>query len=330
MPKYTLAELSQKLGEPYDGDGSLLIESVGEITATKKGMLSFVANPKYVTKISECNASALIIPKDLETDFRPVIRSSNPYLTFTKALSLFYENNRPISGGVHPTCKVASDVQLGQDVTLMAHVIVEEGAVIGDRSVIFPGSYIGKQAVIGTEVTLYPHVSIGDGCRVGARSILHGGCRIGTGNFRSAAQAPVLLEEDIELGANVVISGTGEMPSKVGMGTKIDNLVQIGAGSTIGRHCIVIAQVTMAEQVSMGDHVVIAGQVVIDSQVSIGSQSRVGAKSVVDSDIPANSDYWGHPAQPMNREKRMKASLARLPRLFEKIQTMEERLKGDR
>lgn len=331
MPQFTVAEISEQLGEAFEGDGSRIITGVGEITAAKEGILSFVANPKYINKIRECKASALIIPTDLETEFRPVIRSMNPYLTFTRALGIFHAKNRPLSGGVHPTSKVADDVQLGSESTVMAHAIVDRGAVIGDRSVIYPGCFVGKNAVIGNDVTLYPHVSVTDGCHIEDLCILHGGCRIGSNRspFEIGGGIPVTLGRDIELGANVVIAGCSELPTVIGEGTKIDNLVQVGFGVTMGIQCIVVAQVSISDNTDIGDYVVIAGQVVINGNLSIGPRSRIGAKSVVQTDVPADADFWGDPAQPINKEKRLKANLLRLPRLFEKIQSIEDRFNNE-
>lgn len=326
MPIYTLKELCEKLGEPFEGDGSIQITGVAEITSAKDGDLSFVANPKYVTKIPLCHASAMIVPKDLETDFRPVIRSSNPYLTFTQALYLFYKDQRKLSGGVHPSSQVDPSACLGNDITVMPHAIVEKDAVIGDRSILYPGVYVGEGAVVGCDVILYPHVSVYAGCVVGDQSILHAGCRIGPVNMQAplSGQPAVVIETDVELGANVVVAGIGESPTRIGEGTKIDNLVQIGIGTSIGPHCIIVAQVTIGDHVTMGERVTVAGQVVLSPGVDIGERARIGAKSVVVDDVPPDADYWGVPAQPHSKEKRLKANIARLPRLFEKIQNLEE------
>ncbi len=331
MPVFTLDQLCQKLEVAYEGDGSTQLQGVAEITAAKKGDISFVANPKYVSKINLCNASAIIIPNDLETEFRPVIRSENPYLTFTKALHLFHRDNRRISGGVHISSQVSPTVALGKDVTIMPHAIIQENVVIGDRVVIYPGVFIGRDTVIGDEVTLYPHVSIAAGCQIDALSIIHAGCRIGSVDDMQSPPSgyPVHIEKDVELGANVVIAGIPEAPTLIGEGTKIDNLVQIGAGCRFGSHCIIVSQVTIGDHAAFGDGVAIAGQVVISPGIKIGDFSRIGAKSVVVDDVPPNSIYWGIPAKPHREEKRLKANLARLPRIFEKIHTLEKQMLGN-
>ncbi len=328
MPTYSLEKLCEKLGTPFEGDGSIQISGVAEITSAKEGEISFVANPKYVSKISQCQASAMIVPKDLETNFRPVIRSVNPYLTFTQALYLFHKDKRKLSGGVHPSSQVDKDVQLGQDITIMPHAIVEEGVVIGDRSILYPGVYIGRGSVIGDDVILYPYVSIYAGCVVGDRTILHAGCRIGPVGLESplGSVPPVTLKNDIEIGANVVVSGISESPTVICEGTKIDNLVQVGSGTTIGPHCIIVAQVTICDHVTMEESVTVAGQVVISSGVTISKDARIGAKSVIVGDVPENADYWGVPAQPHTKEKRLKANIARIPKLFGKIQVLEDQL----
>ncbi|MGI6456795.1 MAG: UDP-3-O-(3-hydroxymyristoyl)glucosamine N-acyltransferase [bacterium] len=331
MPIYTLENLCQILGESFEGDGTIELKGVAEITAAKEGEISFVANPKYVSKISLCNASALIVSHDLDTDFRPVIRSANPYLTFTKALHLFHKDNRKIAGGVHISSQVATSVSLGQDVTIMPHVIVENDVTIGDRAVIYSGVYLGKGTVIGNDVTLYPHVTIAPYCEIRDQVILHAGCRIGDNHLeQKPAQPCVVLERDVELGANVVVSGSPDAPTRIAEGTKIDNLVQIGAGTQIGPHCIIVAQVTLDNHVTLKERVTIAGQVVISSGVTVGERSRIGAKSVVVDDIPPDSDYWGAPAQPLTEEKRMKANLLRVPRLLDKLKTIEEQIQKDK
>lgn len=328
MPTYTLRDLCEKLGEPFEGDGSIQIMGVAEITAAKEGDLSFVANPKYVAKIPLCRASAMIVPKELETRFRPVIRSSNPYLTFTQALYLFHKDQRKLSGGVHPASQVDPSARLGNEITIMPNAIVEKDAVIGDRSILYPGVFVGERAVIGSDVILYPHVTIYSGCQIQDLSILHAGCRIGPVDMNVSPQgsSAVILQADVELGANVVVSGACESPTVIGEGTKIDNLVQIGVGTTIGPHCIIVAQVAIGDHVVMEERVTIAGQVVISSGVRIGGRTQIGAKSVVESDVPPESVYWGTPAQPFSKEKRMKAHIARLPKLFDKIQHLEDQL----
>lgn len=322
---FTLAELSEKLAEPFEGDGATPLKGVAEITSAQEGDLSFVANPKYVANIASTKASALIVPKDLETGFRPLIRSVNPYLSFTKALHLFHDKPRRTSGGVDPAAHVHEGVQLGHDVTVMAHAMIEEGAVIEDRTVIYPGVFIGKNAHIGRDATLYPNVFIYEGCQVGERTILHAGCRIG-GLDQVPGSASVILEADLELGANVVVASGLERPTRIQEGTKIDNLVQVGPGAVIGPHCIIVSQVMIGQGATLDERVTIAGQVVVTEDVTIGASARIGAQSVVTSDVPPDSDFWGSPAQSHRQEKRLKANIARLPKLFEKIHQLEDKI----
>ncbi|MEW6235329.1 MAG: UDP-3-O-(3-hydroxymyristoyl)glucosamine N-acyltransferase [Candidatus Omnitrophota bacterium] len=326
MPIFTLQELSEKLNESFEGDGAIQIKGVAPIDSAREGELSFVANPKYVSLISACKASALIAPKDLDTNFRPLIRSANPYLTFTKALTLFHESARRISGGFHPASVLGENIRFGKDVTVMAHAIVEDNAVIGDRTILYPGVFVGRGAVIGEDVTLYPNVAIYPECSIGDRSILHAGCRIGSETESPAPckSRPVELENDIELGANVAASGAPEAPTRIGEGTKIDNLVQIAAGARIGPHCIIVSQVAIGGFAVLEERVTIAGQVVISPGVTVGARSRIGAKSVVMENVPPDSDYWGIPAQPIHQEMRLKANINRLPKIFDRIRSLEE------
>lgn len=328
MTTYSIKDLAEKLNCNYEGDGSIIIKGVAEITAAKEGDLSFVANPKYIGKLPFSKASAVIVHQELETDFRPVIWSSNPYLTFSKAIYLFHQDQRRLAGGVHPSAQVTQSVKLGKDITIMPHAIIEDDVVIGDRTIVYPGVFIGNGSVIGSDAILYPHVSIYSKCVVGDRNILHAGVRVGPSLVASLGQPEisVVLEADVELGANVVVSGFPQAPTSIGEGTKIDNLVQIGAGTEIGPHCIIVAQVTIGEQVTLKERVTIAGQVVVSPGVVIEERSRIGAKSVVVSHVPPDSDYWGVPAQHHSKEKRFKANIARLPKLFSRIQALEEYL----
>lgn len=326
----TLKELCEKLNEPFEGDESTPIRGVAEIQNAQTGDLSFVANPKYVARIPESRASVLIVPTDLETDFRPLIRASNPYLTFTKAIQLFHTKPSLTSGGVHESCHVSPDASLGSDVTVMAHATIEAGARIGDRTVLYPGVFIGQNTVIGNDVTLYPHVSVYAGCTIADNTIIHAGCRIGAplaGNYPEGC-VPVVLGSDLEIGANVVITGNELSPTTIKDGTKIDNLVQVGGATVIGEHCIIVAQVTIGDHVTMGQRVTIAGQVVLTPGITLGDHARIGAQSVVTTDVPPNSDFWGSPAQPHRDEKRMKANVARLPRILERVNRLEDQLSG--
>lgn len=326
----SLQELCDKLGEPFEGNASTLIKGVAEIGNASEGDLSFVANPKYVSKIPESRASVLIVPTDLETDFRPLIRSNNPYLTFTKAIQLFHEKPRPSSGGIHESCAVSPHATIGRDVTIMANVTVEDGAVIGERTLLYPGVFIGANARIGEDCTLYPHVSVYDGCTLGDNTIIHSGSRIGTpisGTYTKPC-VPVELGKNVEIGANVVIAGDELTTTTIGEGTKIDNLVQIGGGTCIGNHCIIVAQVTIGDHVTMDERVTIAGQVVLSPGVSLGARARIGAQSVVMTDVPPDSDFWGSPAQPHRDEKRMKANVARLPRIIDRVHRLEDHVSG--
>ncbi|MBZ0254871.1 hypothetical protein K8I31_02335 [bacterium] len=211
----------------------------------------------------------------------------------------------------------------------MAHAIVEDGVELGDRAVLYPGVFIGAGSKIGNDVTLYPHVSIYEGCEIHDRVILHAGCRIGASVLnQDDPTPPVVIGSDVELGANVVATGLVGAPTRIGDGSKIDNLVQIGAGTTIGPHCIIVAQVCLGDGVTLGEYVTIAGQVVVSKNITLGARSRIGAQSVVTEDVPADETYWGAPAQPHSQEKRQKANLARLPKLFEKLRQFEDKISG--
>ncbi len=333
MPVLTTGELAQELGAILEGDATVPLSGVSGIVEADPGDLSFIHNPKYIDKIAQTQASALIVPMTLETDFRPILRAENPYLTFAKAISILAPGRQLPPPGIHSTAVIGQNVSIGEGASIQAHVIVEEGCFIGDHVVLYPMSYIGAGSAIGDESVIHPRVTIGERVSVGARAIIHPGTSIGSEGMNNGDQStnPALsveIGDDIEIGSNVVVAKGRSEPTRIGSGTKIDNLVQIGSDAQIGNCCIIVAQTGIGENVVLEDGVTLAGQASIRPGIRVGKGATIAAQSVVETDVPAGQVYFGFPAKPHDQEMRIKVCVSKLPNLFKTVKELEKKLEN--
>jgi UDP-3-O-[3-hydroxymyristoyl] glucosamine N-acyltransferase len=231
---------------------------------------------------------------------------------------------------------IAPDARVGEGASIGPHCTVERGARVGARTVLMAGCYVGAEAAIGDDGYLYPNVVVREECVVGDRVVIHPGTVIGSDGFGFAFDAGryhkvpqvgnVVVGDDVEIGANVTIDRATTDSTRIGHGSKIDNLVQIGHNVVIGEHCIVVAQVGISGSTRLEDYVTIAGQAGIVGHVVIGRGAQVGAQSGVTKSVPAGSQWFGYPAAPLSLFKRINAYIQRLPDLFRRTKALEERL----
>lgn len=330
MAEMKIADLARQIDGDVVGDGSVVVTGVAGVAEAGPGDLSFIHSAKYIDAVKHSKASALIVSRELETDFRPLIRTANPYQAFAKAIGLLVELHQPPPPGIHPTATVAESARIADDASIGAHVVVEEGAVIGSGSVLRPGVYVGALCQIGDQALIYPNVTINTQCLIGDNVIIHSGTTVGADNGADETEAGthrVLLEDDVEIGANCSIC-LGDPPTVLGRGTKLDNLVNIGPGATIEEECIIVAQVLVGAGAVVGRGATIAGQVSIQDGVKVGSSSMVAAKSVVTKDVPPNSVVSGAPAVPHALDMKLDAYMKRLPNIVDRIQRIESTLRG--
>ena len=332
MPAITTGELARLLAVDLQGDENVTLEGVSGIAEAKQGDLSFIHSPKYVPQIQTTRASALIIPQGMETDFRPVLRCENPYLTFAKAISVIAPQAKKAPVGVHPTAILGAGVRMGEGVSIQANVVVEDNAFIGEHTVLYPMSYVGQGSVIGDNCIIYPRVTIGERVAIGSRTTIHPGTNIGgdlTPNEQLVkSNAPfVEIGEEVEIGANGVIANGKDRTTQIGAGTKIDNLVRISSGAQIGRSCILVAQTGVGENSTLEDGVTLAGQASVCDGLHVGKGAIIAAQSVVETDVPPGEVYYGFPARPHDQEMRLKVCINRLPKLFKTVKQLQEKLK---
>lgn len=334
--KKTLAEIAALIGGELVGDGQTVITGLSGIKEAREGDLSFVANDRYFPLVETTKASAIITPRGMTVASRPIIRTDNPSLAFARIASLVIETETPHPRGIHPTAVIAPEARLGRDVTVGPYAVIEAGADIGDRTIIYSGAYVGAKSRVGADGLIYPHVIIRERVVIGARVIIHSGTVIGADGFGFVATngihekipqlGTVEVEDDVEIGANVTVDRARFDKTVIGRGTKIDNLVQIAHNVRIGRNCIIVSQVGISGSTIIEDNVTLAGQVGVAGHLTIGTGAVVASKSGVPSSLEPNAVYWGIPAKPMMEAKRVNACLQRLPSYVKTIQDLQKRV----
>lgn len=333
-----LSEIADRLGGALEGDGSIEITAVAGLKEAARGDLSFLANPKYAAQVATTDASAVIVPSDWDRSTKcALIRVENSDQSFALAAEWFYEPVPPAKPGIHPTACVADSARVGEGVSIGAHCTIEEGVVIGDNTEIQANCVVGYKTVIGEDCLLYPLVSIREFTEIGNRVIIHNGAVVGSDGFGYAVQkdgsrtkipqiGKVVIEDDVEIGANVAIDRARFGKTKIGKGTKIDNLVQIAHNVVIGEHSVMCGQAGISGSTIIGSRVILAGQAGLAGHLEVGDGAIVGAQAGVMRDVDPKDFVMGSPALPHLQFKKMYANTMLLPKLKDKIKQLEERV----
>ncbi len=334
--RVTLETVAKAIDGEVIGDGSIEITGVAGIREAREGELTFLANRRYESYLGETRASAIIVAGNHRVTDKTLVRNSNPYLAYLKAVCFFQGDAPRAEPGIHATAVVMPGADIDPSASIGPHVVVEAGARIGAEARIDAGCYIGAGATVGSQTRLYPNVTLREECALGDRVIVHSGTVIGSDGFgfvrdgdlyRKLPQVgTVAVENDVEIGANVTIDRATTGTTRIGEGCKIDNLVQIGHNVQIGPHCIIVAQVGISGSTEVGDHVVIAGQVGIVGHIEIGSGAQIGAKSGVARSIKPGQRVFGYPALPVVQAKRIEACLRNLPDLIQTVRSLKRRV----
>jgi len=334
----TVKDIAKALNGEVIGDDSLVIKGVSGIKEAKKGEIAFVANPKYLSLLKETNASAVITSRDVEDAPKTIIRTENPSLAFAKVISLFNPDEIERIKGIHPSSVIAKDVTLGEDITIGPFCVIEDGAKIGTGTILHAGVYVGAKAQIDKDCIIYPYVSIREKIIVGKRVIIHNGTVVGSDGFgfakvkgmhRKIPQiGTVVIEDDVEIGANVTIDRARFDKTVIGRGTKIDNLVQIAHNVIIGEGSIVVAQAGISGTTVVGKNVTLAGQAGLVGHITIGDNAIVAAQAAVTKSVEANTCVSGYPAKPHQIAKRVNACVQKLPNLFKQVALLEKKIES--
>ena len=337
-----LSQLADHLGAKLVGDPGRVIEGVATLETAGAKDVAFLARRKYLPYLGATGAAAVLISRDMgEIDAPPdtsLLWVEDAYLALAETLSLLYPEAKH-EAQIAPTALVAQGVELGSEVSIGAYSVVEAGAKLGDGVTVGPLCFIGENCVLGAGTELKDQVSLYANTEVGARCILHSGTRVGVDGFGYVVQenqhrkvpqiGRCVLEDDVEVGANVCIDRGSVGETRVGAGTKIDNLVHIAHNVSIGKGCIIVAQVGIAGSTTIGNGVALAGQVGIVGHLHIGDGARVAAQAGVSHDIPAGETWFGYPARPRTEAMRASAAFLKLPELIRRVRRIERQLNSD-
>jgi UDP-3-O-[3-hydroxymyristoyl] glucosamine N-acyltransferase len=331
-----LRELAERLGCRLEGDGALEISRVASLEDADEGDIAFFANPRYAPALRRTRASAVILGDSAPAAPCAMLRAAHPYLAFANALSVFVSSAHP-PPGIDELSSVAPDATLGRDVSIGPFSSVGRGARVGDRTIVYPNVFIGDGAIVGDDCIIHSHAAIRERVVVGSRVVIQNGAVIGAdgygfvkrpdGTHQKIPQAAiVVLEDDVEIGANTTIDRPAIGETRVQAGAKIDNLVQIGHGVKVGRNTLMAAQVGIAGSTSIGDNVTLAGQVGVAGHVTIGKGVSAVGQSGITNSVPDGMFVSGYPA--IENKEWLKSSVIfrRLPELRKRIASLEERI----
>jgi UDP-3-O-[3-hydroxymyristoyl] glucosamine N-acyltransferase len=334
----TLGELARRLECPVEGDAAIEIRRVAKIEEAGPGDLTFLANPKYASKLASTKASAVIMNGEAVEAPCAVIRSQSPYLTFARAAQAL-SPDQPPAAGVHSLASVAVDAAVDPTATVGAFAVIGAAATIGARTIVHSHVVIGDGTTIGPDCILHAHVSIRERCTIGARVIVQNGAVVGSDGYGFAQRAdgshekipqtaPVVIEDDVEIGANTTIDRPAVGETRIKAGTKIDNLVQIGHGVVLGKNVLLAAQVGIAGSTVLGDHVVFGGQVGVGGHLTIGDRVKAVGQSGITNSVDADAFVSGYPAIDNSEWRRSAAVFRKLPEMRRQLRALEERLRA--
>lgn len=333
----SLQQIADLVSGQLFGDPDVEVSGVSSIAEAGPGDLVFAESRRHAAEAEGSQASAMLTRHEPESGAKPAVVVGDPRTAFATVLELFAAK---MTGepGIDPTARVHESVCLGDNVSVCYNAFIGADVKIGDNSVILPFCYIGDGVVIGDNTVVNPHVTIYPTCRIGNRVIIHSGAVIGADGFgfnqvegehrKIPHIGSVLIEDDVEIGANVTVDRARTGFTEVGAGTKIDNLVHVAHNVKIGRNCIVVAQVGISGSVRVGNNVILAGQAGVKDHVTIGDNVQVAARAGIISDISKGSKIAGFPARPYGDQMRIWASLANLPGLVKQVQTLESRVRA--
>lgn len=334
---FNLAELAAIAGGRVAGDALTPINGIAGIRDAAPGEITFLANSKYEQFVKSTRASALIGRPGIESPL-PKIEMEDPYLGFLKVLTVFAETRRiRYPREIHPTAIIDPGAQIGNDVSIGPYCQVCRGASIGTGSTLLLGTFVGQDVSLGEGCLVYANVTIREGSTLGNRVILQPGVVVGSDGFGFAKDGEanrkipqigtVVIEDDVEIGANSTIDRATTGVTRICSGTKIDNLVMIAHNVIVGKNTMLAGQVGISGSTEVGENVIMAGQVGTVGHITIGDRVVVGAQSGVSKSVPSDTTVFGYPARDHQKARKLHGYTMRLPEMHKKIKELEQRIK---
>jgi UDP-3-O-[3-hydroxymyristoyl] glucosamine N-acyltransferase len=332
----TVQQLAALVQGQVHGDGNLVITGAGPLGEARAGHITFVEDDKHAGQLHDCPASAAVVHPAVAANGKTLIRVADPLNAFIAIVRFLQGRAEPPPHGIDPLAGVHPGAQIGPDASVFPFAVVGEGSVVGARCRLFSGAVVGRHCRLGDDVTLYPNAVLYDGTVLGHRVIVHANAVLGADGFGYRLQdgrhvkvpqlGHVEIGDDVEIGACTTIDRGTFQATRVGEGTKIDNLVQIGHNCQVGRHNLFVSQLGIAGSSSTGEYVVIAGQVGVVDHVHIGDRAKIGAKAGVTKDVPCGQRMLGAPATPERDQKRILMTLEKLPEIRKDLRRIKQHL----
>ena len=342
-PYISLQDLASLTNSTVVGDPSYLICDVADLETAGAEDISFLnklpfgQSSRYEKMMSQSKAGAIFVHPDVQrVEGRNYLLNEDPSRAFQHILEKLKKESQELSGfdGVHPTAVVHSSAKLGKDITLGPYSVIDKGCIIGDGSHIGAHCYLGPFTEVGLNCIFHPHVMVREGCKIGNRVILQPGAIIGSDGFGYTTDKKgchtklnqvgnVILEDDVEIGANTTIDRSRFKSTKIGRGSKIDNLVQIGHGVQIGEDNLIVAQTGIAGSTKTGRCVVLAGQVGVTGHIEICSGVIVTARAGVDKSLTEPGKYGGVPARPLRQHNETQVYVQNIKKWVDEVKTLK-------
>lgn len=335
---FTARQIAEILNGTIEGDAGATVSSFSKIEEGKQGTISFLANPKYKHYIYSTRASIVLVNDDFEAE-EPVqatlIRVPNAYAALAMLLDMV-EKMKPRKKGIEPMTYIADNVKKGNDIYVGSFSYISEHVSIGDNTQIYPQVYIGEGAVIGENTIVYAGVKIYPGCKIGNNCIIHSGAVIGSDGFGFAPDGDtykkipqtgiVIIEDDVEIGANTTIDRAVMDATIIRKGVKLDNLIQIAHNVEIGDNTVMAAQVGISGSTKIGRNCMLGGQAGLAGHITVGDRANIGAQSGVISNVKEEAQVIGSPPMPVKNFFRSSAVFAKLPDIYRQMGQMEKEI----
>ena len=333
----TVQQLATLVHGTVEGDGSIVINNYSKIEEATSGSLTFLANPKYTHYIYSTEASAVLVRNDFQPEHpikAALIRVEDPYATLANLLNIV-NSQRPQKRGIEQPSFVSDGVVIPNDAYIGAFAYIGKGVKLGENVKVYPQVYIGDDVTIGNDVTLFPGVKIYNGCRIGDRCMIQAGAVIGSDGFGFAPRQDgtyekisqvgiVIIEDDVEIGANTTIDRATMGATIVRKGVKLDNLIQVAHNVEIGESTVMAAQVGIAGSTKIGKHNMIGGQVGFAGHITVGDNNGIGAQAGVPNSVGSNERLIGSPAINGHDFARQVVYTKRLPEMFNDIRNLKK------
>ncbi|MFH2218799.1 MAG: UDP-3-O-(3-hydroxymyristoyl)glucosamine N-acyltransferase [Pseudomonadota bacterium] len=331
----SLAKIRDFVNGEISGDLTKMIRGVAPFDHAGVDDITLAAGPKYLKRIGQTGAGAVVVPKDFKTPSTNIVRVDNPQVAFARIMTLFHPPARP-KPGISSTAYIGKNFTCGQEASIAPCAVIQDNVVLGHRVILHPCVVIGDNVVIGDDVEIHPNVSILERCRIGSRVIINAGTVIGSEGFGFAPDGEtyckipqtgiVQIDDDVEIGAVNAIDRATFGKTWIKSGVKTDNLVQIAHNVTVGENTILVSQVGISGSCTIGKHAVLAGQAGLSGHLTIGDNAVVGPQAGIAKSVPAGEVVSGSPEMPHRLWLRVQRIIPKLPELKKKIIEMEKRL----